>query len=79
MLNIGQNDLGDGFLRDIEDALIDNRSLLRLGIQSTNITGEGAMTLSNILTKNLVLQVSNSLLLSYRHMFNAKKYLLMKS
>ncbi|CAH1401982.1 unnamed protein product [Nezara viridula] len=56
VLNIGQNDIGDQFLRDIQDSLIENRNLLRLGIQSTNISGEGALTLAHVLTKNSTLQ-----------------------
>lgn len=57
-LNIGKNILTDEFLFVIKDALKKNRVLLQLGIQSTELTCDGIVTLSEIIEINQVLQVN---------------------
>lgn len=56
-LNIGQNTLGNEFLLIIKEALITNKNILRLGLQSTLMTNEAAVILSDVLEKNNLIQV----------------------
>uniref|UniRef100_A0A1B6DCG1 Protein phosphatase 1 regulatory subunit 37 n=1 Tax=Clastoptera arizonana TaxID=38151 RepID=A0A1B6DCG1_9HEMI len=56
MLNIGQNVLSNEMLHATKDALQKNKSLLRLGMQSTHLTCEGAIALAEIIADNSVLQ-----------------------
>lgn len=58
-LNIGQNMLTDETLRVINESLKQNRVLLQLGMQSTELTCEGIITLAEIMETNQVLQVSS--------------------
>lgn len=57
MLNVGHNELKDAFLTGLSEGLSINRNLLRLGMQTTQITSTGAITLSQIMNANPNLQV----------------------
>lgn len=63
-LNIGQNMLTDEALRIVKESLKQNRILLQLGMQSTELTCEGIITLAEIMETNQVLQVSSSVIQS---------------
>jgi protein phosphatase 1 regulatory subunit 37 len=57
MLNVGHNDLGNEFLFEMKESLLANRTLLRLGIQATRISSQGAIALAEIIADNPTLQV----------------------
>ncbi|KAG5322514.1 PPR37 phosphatase, partial [Pseudoatta argentina] len=63
-LNIGQNMLTDETLSIVNESLKQNRVLLQLGMQSTELTCDGIITLAEIMETNQVLQVKFSLMLS---------------
>lgn len=63
-LNIGQNMLTDETLNIVNESLKQNRVLLQLGMQSTELTCDGIITLAEIMETNQVLQVKFSLMLS---------------
>jgi len=56
-LNIGQNMLTDETLSIVNESLKQNRVLLQLGMQSTELTCDGIITLAEIIETNQVLQV----------------------
>lgn len=56
-LNIGQNTLTDEVLSIVHESLKNNRVLLQLGMQSTELTCDGIVTLAEIMETNQVLQV----------------------
>lgn len=64
-LNIGQNMLTDETLSTVNESLKKNRVLLQLGMQSTELTCEGIITLAEIMETNQVLQVSSFRLRSH--------------
>ncbi len=57
-LNVGQNFLTDEFVCTIKHRLIENKNVLRLGLQSTGLTSESAAMLAEILEVNNLIQVS---------------------
>lgn len=57
MLNIGYNCLFDTTASAIQIPIKNNRNLLRLGLQSTQITCKGAKCLAEALETNTTLQV----------------------
>lgn len=59
-LNIGQNMLTDETLSIVNESLKQNRVLLQLGMQSTELTCDGIITLAEIMETNQVLQVKLS-------------------
>lgn len=63
-LNIGQNMLTDETLSAVNESLKQNRVLLQLGMQSTELTCDGIIALAEIMETNQVLQVKFSLILS---------------
>lgn len=58
MLNIGHNVLSSDVLHSMKDSLVQNRSLLRLGMQSTQLACEGAIVLAEVIEDNPVIQVT---------------------
>lgn len=58
MLNIGYNCLLDASANAIQTPLKNNKNLVRLGLQSTQITCKGAQNLAEALETNTSLQVS---------------------
>lgn len=58
MLNIGYNCLLDTTASAIQIPMKNNKNLIRLGLQSTQITCEGAKNLAEALETNISLQVS---------------------
>lgn len=58
-LNIGQNMLTDETLSTVNESLKKNRVLLQLGMQSTELTCDGIITLAEIMEANQVLQVNS--------------------
>jgi protein phosphatase 1 regulatory subunit 37 len=56
-LNIGQNKLTNECLHVIKTSLQQNRTLLRLGMQSTHLTCEGVIALAECIEDNPVIQV----------------------
>lgn len=63
-LNIGQNMLTDETLNIVNESLKQNRVLLQLGMQSTELTCDGIITLAEIMETNQVLQVKFLLMFS---------------
>ncbi len=59
MLNIGHNVLSSDVLHAMKDSLQQNRTLLRLGMQSTHLTCEGAIVLAEVIEDNPVIQVNS--------------------
>lgn len=57
MLNIGYNYLHDTVASAIQTPLKSNKNLIRLGLQSTQITCKGAKCLAEALKTNNTLQV----------------------
>lgn len=57
MLNIGHNVLTSDVVHSIKDSLQQNKTLLRLGMQSTHLSCEGAIALAEIIEDNKVIQV----------------------
>lgn len=57
MLNVGYNCLLDTTASAIQIPIKNNRNLLRLGLQSTQITCKGAKCLAEALETNTTLQV----------------------
>ncbi|XP_043267553.1 uncharacterized protein [Venturia canescens] len=55
-LNIGKNVVGNEIFELAQEPLIKSRSLLQLGMQSTNVTCKGALLLAGIIEKNRSLQ-----------------------
>ncbi|XP_054271135.1 protein phosphatase 1 regulatory subunit 37 isoform X2 [Macrosteles quadrilineatus] len=55
-VNIGQNVLSNEVLQTTKQALQQNRSLLRLGMQSTHLSCEGAVALAEIIADNTTIQ-----------------------
>jgi Leucine Rich repeat len=49
IINFGQNPIGNEFLVEIKSSLKSNKSLTSLGLQATDMTGEGLKTLSEAL------------------------------
>lgn len=60
MLNVGYNCLLDATANAIQISLKNNKNLVRLGLQSTQITCKGAKNLAEALEANTSLQVSNT-------------------
>lgn len=60
MLNIGYNCLLDATANAIQTPLKNNKNLVRLGLQSTQVTCKGAQNLAEALEINTSLQVSNT-------------------
>lgn len=58
MLNIGYNCLLDITASAIQIPIKNNKNLIRLGLQSTQITCKGAKNLAEALETNISLQVS---------------------
>lgn len=58
MLNVGYNCLLDTIASTIQIPMKINKNLLRLGLQSTQITCKGAKCLAEALETNTTLQVS---------------------
>lgn len=58
MLNVGYNCLLDTVASAIQIPMKNNRNLIRLGLQSTQITCKGAKCLAETLETNTSLQVS---------------------
>ncbi|KAJ1527568.1 hypothetical protein ONE63_007533 [Megalurothrips usitatus] len=56
MLNIGHNVLTSDVLHTMKDSLQQNRTLLRLGMQSTHLACEGAIVLAEVIEDNPVIQ-----------------------
>lgn len=61
MLNVGFNCLLDSTASAIEIPLKNNKNLVRLGLQSTQITCKGVKNLAEALESNTSLQVSTPL------------------
>lgn len=57
MLNVGYNCLLDTTANTMQIPLQNNKNLLRIGLQSTQITCKGANTLAKALATNTTLQV----------------------
>lgn len=57
MLNIGYNRLLDTTASAIHKAIKNNKNLIRLGLQSSQITSKGVKYLAEALETNLTLQV----------------------
>lgn len=70
MLNIGYNRLLDTTASAIQKAIENNKNLIRLGLQSTQITSKGAKYLAEALETNCTLQVI------FINISNLKVYLL---
>lgn len=60
MLNVGQNILTSDVIYTIKEGLQQNHMLLKFGLQSTNLTCEGAIALAEVIADNCTLQVSIS-------------------
>lgn len=58
MLNVGFNCLLDTTASAIQIPMINNKNLIRLGLQSTQITCKGVKNLAEALEANTSLQVS---------------------
>lgn len=57
MLNIGHNVLSSDVLHAMKDSLQQNRTLLRLGMQSTLLTCDGAIVLAEVIEDNPIIKV----------------------
>lgn len=60
MLNVGFNCLLDTVASAIQIPMKNNKNLIRLGLQSTQITCKGAKCLAETLETNTSLQVNNT-------------------
>lgn len=58
MINVGYNCLLDTTASTIQTSMKNNKNLLRLGLQSTQITCKGAKCLAGALEMNTTLQVN---------------------
>lgn len=61
ILNVGQNELRDDGILELKEAMQQNRTLLRLGIQATQITCQGAISVAEWVADNPTIQVSTNI------------------
>lgn len=77
MLNVGFNCLLDTTASTIQIPMKNNKNLIRLGLQSTQITCKGAKNLAEALEANMSLQVCiHFCFIHFLNLFILKSYLI---